>query len=948
MQITNATTHQPATTPTTPLTEQAHDEPADDAHADVPAQCDWEIVSADPQDEPDHAQEPQEPQVAQDAQCAREADHDDAMCTVCLEALVEARVLQCLACGVRFHQECLEGWNQATPQAACPTCRAPMEVTLVSQSRGGDPPLGDVWEQQGVQQVPQVQNPLIEFTESVDHPCTLNGQPAILKGKLADRSMQISQGKFVLELTQTGRTVVATEQQIVFDETIPLQPPWADPRGEGVRLLRAPDKSAALKSFLRERHIPGFFRDGDQPVSFMEVFDTYRMYGVCILFFGGAVRQAILESSTLSLKDVDVIYGTSPPFMAAVMAENGLGPVSHPHAGKIQWGRQSARSDPIMEGSPICPNLSSCYSGESGADLGSTECVISNSLRNHVVTLDFSCNSVVYEPTTDTFVDVSGMGVIDTVQQVLRIPVPRNRWLEWAGNNGLKLLRYWKMKLYGFRVADDETHDFILTQTLHTIPKTSKAPVFKFLRGSIMHRKPPEHRVAEQELTRYNQMLTADVEAFCSANPGMQQQGEEFLCCWASHLEDARNPELVLETAGTTSGASRQRTPNIGGRQGQQHTYGSTTGLYGNGFVQSLSSVADDSTPASGFKISFGDWGLQDEPSHDNGVTYSSPQPTGTGHVAYRPRIPVWLEARAPDGRPYWYKEGTQETTWDNPHANQTLLAQPSQAPAVVWTQLNAQDGRPYYHNPQTNETVWELPPGALVSQAMPQQVQMPQQPVVYPAQVVHPGAAAGQYQPPVAWMQHMMPRMMPQMQAPVVYPSPQQQKLVMFNQLFPIVDSHPMFQQCANSGQITGILVDQMGIQEVHELCVTPQALDQKLTEMRDTLFTTLESGEQMVVTPPPPITQEIVDAQFDPDQIEVENFLEDRDEAAIFQAQDEFAHNVADVFTTGRNETDIFQCPNCEKRRCVYFQKQTSSVDEPMPCFIRCVECGHQWKEC
>ena len=115
------------------------------------------------------------------------------------------------------------------------------------------------------------------------------------------------------------------------------------------------------------------------------------MYGICILFFGGAVRQAILESSTLSLKDVDVIYGTSTQHMAAVMAENGFSPVSHPHPTKVQWGTSQSRSDPIMEGSPICPNLSACYSGEDLADGGS---VISNSLCDHLVTLDFSCRTL--------------------------------------------------------------------------------------------------------------------------------------------------------------------------------------------------------------------------------------------------------------------------------------------------------------------------------------------------------------------------------------------------------------------------------------------------------------------------------------------------------------------------------------------------------------------------
>ena len=53
---------------------------------------------------------------------------------------------------------------------------------------------------------------------------------------------------------------------------------------------------------------------------------------------------------------------------------------------------------------------------------------------------------------------------------------------------------------------------------------------------------------------------------------------------------------------------------------------------------------------------------------------------------------------------------------------------------------------------------------------------------------------------------------------------------------------------------------------------------------------------AQQGFVPPPPPMTQEMVDSHFDQDQIEVENFIEERDENSLFQAQDEFAHAVAE----------------------------------------------------
>merc|ERR1711871_1871037 len=40
------------------------------------------------------------------------------------------------------------------------------------------------------------------------------------------------------------------------------------------------------------------------------------------------------------------------------------------------------------------------------------------------------------------------------------------------------------------------------------------------------------------------------------------------------------------------------------------------------------------------------------------------------------PQMQQWLEARAPDGRPYWCLPGTQESRWDNPNA-QPMVAPP-------------------------------------------------------------------------------------------------------------------------------------------------------------------------------------------------------------------------------------------------------------------------------
>ncbi len=43
----------------------------------------------------------------------------------------------------------------------------------------------------------------------------------------------------------------------------------------------------------------------------------------------------------------------------------------------------------------------------------------------------------------------------------------------------------------------------------------------------------------------------------------------------------------------------------------------------------------------------------------------------------------------------------------------------------------------------------------------------------------------------------------------------------------------------------------------------------------------------------------------------------------------------------------TDMFRCSRCGKRQCTYYEQQTRSADEPMTIFVRCVNCGKQWRQ-
>lgn len=42
----------------------------------------------------------------------------------------------------------------------------------------------------------------------------------------------------------------------------------------------------------------------------------------------------------------------------------------------------------------------------------------------------------------------------------------------------------------------------------------------------------------------------------------------------------------------------------------------------------------------------------------------------------------------------------------------------------------------------------------------------------------------------------------------------------------------------------------------------------------------------------------------------------------------------------------TDEFRCYKCKKNKCVYYQLQTRSADEPITTFVTCLVCGNRWK--
>ncbi len=42
----------------------------------------------------------------------------------------------------------------------------------------------------------------------------------------------------------------------------------------------------------------------------------------------------------------------------------------------------------------------------------------------------------------------------------------------------------------------------------------------------------------------------------------------------------------------------------------------------------------------------------------------------------------------------------------------------------------------------------------------------------------------------------------------------------------------------------------------------------------------------------------------------------------------------------------TDTFTCRKCKGKKCTYYLQQVRSSDEPMTCYVTCLDCNNRWK--
>ena len=82
--------------------------------------------------------------------------------------------------------------------------------------------------------------------------------------------------------------------------------------------------------------------------------------------------------------------------------------------------------------------------------------------------LQYTTNSIAYF--ADDFnivIDITGQGVSDTCNMIIRIPVAADHWEQWVSSE--KLFSFWKLRAMGYRAADADTMAYVFSKTKQSI-----------------------------------------------------------------------------------------------------------------------------------------------------------------------------------------------------------------------------------------------------------------------------------------------------------------------------------------------------------------------------------------------------------------------------------------------------------------------------------------------
>jgi len=171
-----------------------------------------------------------------------------------------------------------------------------------------------------------------------------------------------------------------------------------------------------------------------------DVLDVFRSNGCFPFLLGGSVRDQLLG---LAPNDVDVSVDCDPNQLKEICVEN--------------WGRKNCHT---FKNSEVV-HLGDWKMGGKTLDIGTA-----GIFGIPVYKLEYTVNALLYDVNTnDVIIDLTGTGVSDTCQRLIKIPSHNDSkasWNLWLHNTEGVLYRYWKLRIKRLQPFSEETQEFVV------------------------------------------------------------------------------------------------------------------------------------------------------------------------------------------------------------------------------------------------------------------------------------------------------------------------------------------------------------------------------------------------------------------------------------------------------------------------------------------------------
>jgi hypothetical protein len=173
---------------------------------------------------------------------------------------------------------------------------------------------------------------------------------------------------------------------------------------------------------------------GSEKINVRTILEKLNEKGIKVFLKGGVVRDIFTGVDSI---DVDAIFDSNIYKVKAICDEEG-------------W---------LVDN--LAPKFQSMNIGGAkgvSIDLVNLKATFMSSDIEH----EFTVNDLVFDWRANVLIDVSGYGLFDVINRIIRISPTPNLYNKWASNDWKKPLRYFKLLMKGYKPMTPKLHEFVV------------------------------------------------------------------------------------------------------------------------------------------------------------------------------------------------------------------------------------------------------------------------------------------------------------------------------------------------------------------------------------------------------------------------------------------------------------------------------------------------------